>query len=286
MIRGLDVQLAGRRVLVTGAARGIGAALARRLHRRGARVALLGLEPELLEQGAVTCGRAPWRHCDIRDAAAVDAAVGELVAELGGLDVAVANAGVGAQLPMLGGDPDVMRRTVEVNLMGTYHTLRAAGAHLGHRDGYALLVTSGAAAVHLPLLGAYSASAAATEALGNTLRVETRHLGMRVGVGYLGGIDTEMLTIGFDSAAAAKIKWSGMFTSVSPLETAVSALEKGIALRRRRIYAPGRVGGLVHLRVPAQRVVDLRPQPRMAAALAIARTERARFTTRLPEGTR
>lgn len=286
MARDPQALLAGRRVLVTGAARSIGGALARRLHQHGARVALLGLEPELLEQVAVTCGRAPWRHCDVRDREGVDAAVSELVEELGGLDVVVANAGVGAQLPMLGGDPDVLRHTVDVNLMGTYHTLRASGEHLGHPGGYALLVTAGAAAVHLPLRGAYNATSAAVEALGNTLRVEMRHLGTRVGVGYLGEIDTEMVAIGLDSAAADKIRWSGMFTSMSPLDTAVTALERGIALRRRRIYAPGWVGGLVHLRAPAQRVVDLRRQPTMAAALAIARTERPRFTTHLPDRTR
>ncbi|MFE3290768.1 SDR family NAD(P)-dependent oxidoreductase [Rhodococcus sp. NPDC059234] len=278
-----DDRLTGRRILVTGAARSIGAALTKRLHQRGARVALLGLEPELLEQAATACGNAPWRHCDVRDHTAVSTSVNELVAELGGLDVVVANAGVGAQLPMLGGDPAVMRQIVDVNLMGTYYTLRAAGEHIGHSDGYALIVTSGAAAVQLPLLGAYSATAAAAEALGNTLRVEMRHLGTRVGVGYLGEIDTEMISIGFDSAAADKIKWSGMFTAVSPLETAVNAIERGITLRRRRIYAPGWVGGLLALRMPAQRIVDLRPQPRMAAAMAIARTERARFTTALPD---
>ncbi|EME18943.1 SDR family NAD(P)-dependent oxidoreductase [Rhodococcus triatomae] len=281
MARQFDELLAGRRVLVTGAARGIGAALATRLHRRGARVALLGLDPELLEQVAVTCGRAPWRHCDVRDPDALERAVNELVGGLGGLDVVVANAGVGAQLPMVGGDPEVMRQTVEVNLMGTYHTLRIAGEHLGHSNGYALVVASGAAGVSLPLLGAYSATSAATEALANTLRVEMRHLGTRVGVGYLGEIDTEMVSIGFDSAAADKIRWSGMFTSLSPTETAVAALEKGIALRRRKIYAPAWVGGVMRLRTPAQRIVDLRPQPSMATALAIARTERARFTTPL-----
>lgn len=86
---------------------------------------------------------------------------------------------------------------------------------------------------------------------------------------------TRDVSIGFDSAAADKITWSGMFTAVSPLETAVSALEKGMALRCRRIYVPDWVGGLVHLRVP-----------RMTAALAIARTERARSTTALPDRTR
>ena len=60
----------GRRVLITGAARGIGAATARRLHERGARLALPGLEPELLAEVAADCGDAPWIECDVRDRAA------------------------------------------------------------------------------------------------------------------------------------------------------------------------------------------------------------------------
>jgi NAD(P)-dependent dehydrogenase (short-subunit alcohol dehydrogenase family) len=82
-------------VLITGAARGIGAGTARRLHERGARVALAGLEPELLERVAGECGQAPWFECDVVDRAQVEAAVAGAVERLGGLDVVVANAGVG-----------------------------------------------------------------------------------------------------------------------------------------------------------------------------------------------
>src|SRR5215218_2032248 len=104
--------LAGRRVFITGAARGIGAALARRLHERGARVALAGIEPDLLEQVAAACGAAPWQDCDVGDRAAVEAAVAAAVDALGGLDVVVANAGVAAQLPLVGGNPATMERTL------------------------------------------------------------------------------------------------------------------------------------------------------------------------------
>src|SRR5918999_262466 len=97
--------LRGRRVFITGGARGIGAGLARRLHERGARVAIARLEPELLEQVARSCGDAPWHECDVTDRAQVEAAVSGSVERLGGLDVVVANAGVAGQLPIVGGDP-------------------------------------------------------------------------------------------------------------------------------------------------------------------------------------
>ncbi len=72
--------LSGRRVLITGAARGIGAALAVRLQERGARVALTGLEPELLAQVAARCGDAPWSRCDVSDRAQVEQAVSDAAA--------------------------------------------------------------------------------------------------------------------------------------------------------------------------------------------------------------
>lgn len=279
----LEERLEGRRVLITGAARGIGASLARRLYARGARVALLGLEPELLEQVATMCGGAPWRVCDVRDGDEVQRAVDALTGELGGLDVVVANAGVAAQLPLLGGDPDVMVRTVEVNLIGTYNTVRAAGPLVAHPGGYVLLVASAAAGVQLPLMGAYAASKAAVEALGNTLRLETKHLGLRVGVAYLAEVDTDMTAIGFATEAAGQIKGLGPFTRVAPRAVGVDAFEKGIAARARRIYAPRWVAPMMRLRMLTQRTIELRPQPRMAAALDAARAEHARLTTELPD---
>src|SRR5690554_1748626 len=93
--------LAGRRVLITGAARGIGAALAVRLHERGARVALAGLEPDLLEVVAASAGDAPWSRCDVTDRAQVEESVALAVDALGGLDIVVANAGIAGQMPIV-----------------------------------------------------------------------------------------------------------------------------------------------------------------------------------------
>ncbi|MEH0972830.1 SDR family NAD(P)-dependent oxidoreductase [Micromonospora sp. CPCC 205546] len=276
--------LAGRRVLVTGGARGIGAALARRLHQRGARVVVVGLEPELLADVSATCGDAPWSSCDVRSRAQVDAAVEMAVDRLGGLDVVVANAGIAAQLPLVGGDPDVFERTNAVNVLGTYYTLRAAAPHLSHPNGYALVIASLAAAVHAPLLGAYSASKAAVEALGNTLRVELRPSGARAGVAYFAELDTDMTSRGFGTRAATALLHGSRLHRVASLEVGVAALERGIARRSRRIVAPGWVWPVLPLRMAVQPLLDRRFQRGLVDALRIARTERPPLTTPQPDG--
>jgi len=273
--------LSGRRVLITGAARGIGAELARRLYQRGARVAIAGLEPDLLEQVAATAGGGPWSECDVTDRDQVEAAVRAAVEGLGGLDVVVANAGVAAQLPLVGGNPEVMERTLAVNLMGVYNTLRAAGPHISHPGGYALPVASLAAAVHAPMLGAYNASKAGVEALGNTLRVELRASGAKVGVAYFAELDTDMTRRGFGTEAAGKMKLAG--GRVAPLSVGIDALERGIARRARRVYAPRWVGPLLPLRMLAQPLVDRGGQLGLAGALETARAEDAPLTTSQPE---
>lgn len=275
--------LAGTRVLITGAARSIGALLAEQLHREGARVALLGLEPDLLAGVAERCGGAPWRECDVADRRQVDTAVEELVAELGGLDVVVANAGIAAQLPILGGDPTVMEKTVQVNLLGSYYTVRAAAPHVAHRGGYALMVSSMGAVVHLPLMGAYSASKAGVEALGNTLRIELGTTGARVGVAYFSELDTDMTTRGFGTEAARTMVGSGAFTRITPVEVAIDAVVKGIARRSRRIVVPRMLAPVLPIRMVAQRVIDVGARRNLKKALAIAREEQAPFTTPQPD---
>ena len=272
-------QLPRKRVLITGAARGIGAALARRLHQRGARLALVGLEPEKLKEVADSCGGAHWSYCDVADRDSVAVAVSGSVGALGGLDVVVANAGVAAQLPLVAGDAEVMDRVVSVNVMGVYNTIWAAGPHISHPQGYFIVVSSVAAALHLPLMGAYNASKAAVEALGNTLRVELRPSGARVGVAYFAELDTDMTRRGFDTRAARSLpaaKWVG---KTRPLEIGIDALERGIARRARRIVAPRWMAGAMPFRMAIQPVVDRVTQPKLAKVLEIAREERVGLTT-------
>lgn len=277
--------LDGRRVLITGAARGIGAALARRLHSRGARLALAGLEPELLSVVAGECDATFW-ELDVTDRDAVDSVVDAAASTLGGLDVVIANAGVAAQLPLVGGDARIFDQTMAVNVGGTYNTLRAGGRHISHPDGYAVAVSSLAAAVHVPLMGAYSASKAAVEALGNTLRQELRPSGARVGVAYFAELDTDMTSRGFGTEAASAFLDGRSLTRVTPLSVGIDALERGIVRRSRTICAPWYVAPLLPTRRIAQAVVDVAVRRGIGPVLDIARREQVELTTPQPEEAR
>ena len=123
------------------------------------------------------------------------------VERLGGLDIAIANAGIGAQMTLIDGDAGVWDKTFDVNVAGTFNLVRAAGPHIAHRDGYFLVTSSLAAAVHLPLMSAYCASKAAVESLGDSLRIELRPTGAKVGVAYFAELDTDMTSRGFSTDA-------------------------------------------------------------------------------------
>ena len=279
------IPLSGRRVVITGAARGIGALLARRLHDRGCEVALLGLEPELLEEVAAGCGNAPWAECDVTDRSAVDEAVAEMTGRLGGLDVAIANAGIGAQLTLIDGNPAIWDAQLAVNLAGTYNFVRAAGPHVSHPRGYFLVTASLAAAVHLPLMSAYCASKAAVESLGDSLRIELGPTGARVGVAYYAELDTEMTSRGFDTQAASRMPLGGHgHLPVAPVGPAIDALERGIERRSRRIVSPRWVGAVLAIRPVAQRVIEMQARRGLAKTLSIAREEEVELTTPQPGG--
>jgi NAD(P)-dependent dehydrogenase (short-subunit alcohol dehydrogenase family) len=233
---------------------------------------------------AAACGDAPWWECDVTDRDQVDQAVAEAVERLGGLDVAIANAGIGAQMTLVDGDSGVWDATFAVNLMGTYNLVRAAGPHVSHRDGYFLLTASLAAAVHLPLMSAYCASKAAVESLGDSLRIELRPSGARVGVAYFAELDTDMTSRGFDTKAAARTPLGGQGRGrVAPVEPAIDAIERGVRRRSRRVVSPGWVGAALRARGLVQRVVELGARPGLGKTLEIARAEQAPLTTRQPE---
>jgi NAD(P)-dependent dehydrogenase (short-subunit alcohol dehydrogenase family) len=233
---------------------------------------------------AATCGDAPWWECDVADRERIDEVVSEAVQQLGGLDVAIANAGIGAQMTLVDGDAEVWDATLAVNLAGSFNLVRAAGPHVSHRDGYFLLTSSLAAAAHLPLMSAYCASKAAVESLGDSLRIELGPSGARVGVAYFAELDTDMTSRGFATDAAARMPLGGHgHLPVAPVEPAIDAIERGIRRRSRRVVSPAWVGALLPFRAVLQRVVELQARRGLAKTLEIARGERPDLTTPQPQ---
>jgi Dehydrogenases with different specificities (related to short-chain alcohol dehydrogenases) len=178
-------ELGGLKALVTGGASGIGRATADLLAARGARVAVLDLDPSSVGE-PLTGHRA-----DVTDDASVRAAVAEAVAVLGGLDILVNNAGIGARGGVEDNDDEEWHRVLDVNVLGVVRTTRAALPHL-RESGHAAIVNtcSVAATAGLPQRALYSASKGAVHAL--TLAMAADHVreGIRVNCVNPGTVDT------------------------------------------------------------------------------------------------
>ncbi|GGW48063.1 hypothetical protein GCM10010320_30780 [Streptomyces caelestis] len=185
--------LAEGTVVVTGAARGLGAALAQQIARRGARTALLGHEKDALDAVAASLpGPAPAVEVDVTDPGALDAAARTVRSGLGRPSVVVANAGISAGGMFLDSDPAAWRRVIEVNLTGSAHTARFLPDLLA-TAGYFLQVASMASIGAAPLMSAYCASKAGVEAFAHALRAEVAHRGVGVGIAYPSWTDTDMI---------------------------------------------------------------------------------------------
>lgn len=242
--------LDGRVALITGAGSGIGAELARQLAARGMRLALTDVNGEALERVAAGLPGAQTAVADVRDAEALTAAIDDLAARCGGLDVAVANAGIATGGPLRLVGPETVEETIDINLLGVWRTARAAIPHVLERRGYLLLVASAAAVLPAAGLGAYSVSKAGVDALGRTLRVELRTHGVGVGVAYYLFLNTPMVTAGDASPifGSAKKRLPNALGKTWPLEPAVARTVRTIERRSRAVSYPPFLRGAIVLR--------------------------------------
>jgi NAD(P)-dependent dehydrogenase (short-subunit alcohol dehydrogenase family) len=237
-----SVALAGRRVLITGAARGIGAALAEKLASHGARLALVGLEPETMAAVAQRCGEGTYvAQADVSDREQITGAVDAAAEALGGLDVVVANAGIATGGPLRTQDVRSWERVIEINLLGVMYTDRAALPHLEHSHGYLLNIASTAAVIRAPAMSAYCAAKAGVEALSDCLRMEMGPLGVQVGVAYFLFLDTDMVRDAereMPLMERIKGEMPAVFARTYPLGPAIDELVAAIEHRRRRVAYP------------------------------------------------
>jgi NAD(P)-dependent dehydrogenase (short-subunit alcohol dehydrogenase family) len=269
--------VAGRVVLVTGPARGIGEATARLLAARGARCSLVGLEPERLAALADELpGDHLWHTADVTDSGAMRAAVHATVAELGGIDVVVANAGIACNGTVAVTPIEALVRVIDVNLSGVVRTVHAALPHVTERRGYLLLVSSAAALAALPGISTYAAAKAGVELFGNALRLEVAHHGVDVGVAHPAWIDTDLVRDplrelpGFRRTLRSL---PGPFGSLTPVEACAVALVDAIERRRRQVFVPRSLGPLAAVRqLLTGRLFDRAARAR--AAESVPRLER------------
>jgi NAD(P)-dependent dehydrogenase (short-subunit alcohol dehydrogenase family) len=266
----------GRTVFITGAARGIGAETARRLHSKGANVALVGLEPERLEALAAELGdRAAAFEADVTDFDALERAVSATVERFGAIDVGVANAGIAYTGPLATAPIEQVERTLAVNFLGVWRTDRALIGQITERKGYLLNIASLAAVSHAPMMGPYTAAKSGVEALTDALRMETSPTGARVGCAYFGFIDTDLVRASFaqPSAQAMTGRLPGFMRNPAPLSKAIDAIEQGIERRADRLWAPRWVGTMLVLRGLLQPLTErqmLREPERLQAGVRAA----------------
>ncbi|SNR34171.1 SDR family oxidoreductase [Blastococcus mobilis] len=261
--------LSGRTVLITGAARGIGAELARRAATRGARVALVGLEPEQLARVAAELGPEHlWAEADVTDADALAAAVQQTVDTFGGLDIVVANAGIAPLTTVMTSSAHALARTIEVNLIGAMLTTHAALPEIAKGRGHVLLISSAAAFTVLPGMSAYCAAKAGVERFGDALRLEVAHRGVTVGSAHPTWIDTDLVRdteAALPTFAATRKQLPGPLGACTSVEACADALVENLETRGRRVFVPGSVGVVSALRQLVTGVVAEKVAMRVSA---------------------
>lgn len=256
------------RVLITGAASGIGAATAAELRRRGAAVAGLDLEAE----GEVIA-------CDVTDQDSVDAGVAEAVERLGGIDVLVNCAGIGSP-QSAGARPGAdARAVIDVNLLGPWRVTGAALPGLRESRGRVVNVASGLAHLTVPFATAYCMSKRGVVAYSDALRAEFGGE-LEVTTVYPGYIRTPI----HDAAAEQGIALEGLVPE-ERLADAVRVMVRAALGPYARDLATTRAGtiGYALLRLAPRRLVDRITRARMRAAARRGRFDGSELAAELRE---
>jgi NAD(P)-dependent dehydrogenase (short-subunit alcohol dehydrogenase family) len=238
--------LNGKVALITGGANGIGAEVARRLHAKGAKLVLTDLDEGQLKDTAARLGedRVLTVVADVRELSAMQTAAAKGIERFGGIDIVMANAGIGSFGSVLEIDPEAFKTVIDVNLMGVFYTVRAALPSVIERRGYVLVVSSLAAFAAAPGMASYDASKAGVEHFANSLRLELAHRGVDVGSAHMSWIDTPLVRESKELTTFQEMlaKLPGPLKKTTSVEKCGEAFIKGIEGRKSRVYCPSWVG--------------------------------------------
>jgi 3-oxoacyl-[acyl-carrier protein] reductase len=210
--------------VITGASRGIGAAVARMLHARGCKLGLASRSGDDLGlAGAIA------QPCDVRDLDALTGLCDATASEFGGIDIVVANAGVGAYGPFLELSREHLDEMLDVNLKGTLYAIRAALPHMLGREGDVITLASEAGRRGLPNEAVYCASKFGQVGFTRALDHELRERGIRCTNICPGGVATDFALD--DGRGRTTDVLPGMMTADDVAEVVVFALERPRHLR-------------------------------------------------------
>jgi NAD(P)-dependent dehydrogenase (short-subunit alcohol dehydrogenase family) len=195
-----DLDLTGRKALVTGGAQGLGEGMAQALASAGATVVIADLQDDLGPKVAESMGEGHgFVHLDTTDDDNWETAIAEATSQLGGLDILVNNAGIEITSLIVDLDPEAVRKQLEVNLLGTalglkhaFRTMRPGGA--AGQGGVVINVASVAATIAFPGISVYSATKSGVDRLTRVAAMESGKLGygVRVNCIYPGLVPTSM----------------------------------------------------------------------------------------------
>ena len=230
---GRGLSLGGAVVVVTGASRGIGRAVALRAADRGARVGLIARNRADLEKvRAEVGGTTAVAPADVGDRDQVTAAIGSLEAELGPTDVLVANAGIGAYGPFSDIPVEEVERLVRVNLLGTVYPLKAVLPGMIERGrGHLVVVSSVAGRFGSPFEAAYAATKFAQTGLAEAMGVELEGRGIGVSIVNPGVVDTDF----FEARGHA---YDRPFPKPIPADRVAEAVVRAVESGQREVFVP------------------------------------------------
>jgi NAD(P)-dependent dehydrogenase (short-subunit alcohol dehydrogenase family) len=285
-VSGFD--LTGKVALITGAAQGIGLGTAKAMHSRGASVALVDLDREAAERAAASVGeRALGLAGDVTDAESLQAAARITAERFGGIDVAVANAGISPPAATARVyEAALWEKVIDVNLLGAWRTVRATLPYVLQRRGQIVLLSSVYAFTNGTFVSPYAASKAGVEQLGRALRVELGSHGVSSTTAYFGFVDTAMVRTAIQDDPLGRrfheLIPSFLHKTITS-DQAGEVLARAVERRAISVMAPRRWRLLSALRGIINPVVDqrLRADQRLAEIIREADVE-GRITTRSP----